>query len=80
MRTMCRPEQLRSQAIVKCVNLLGDADTTGAICAQIVGAFYGADDIEPAWRADLRRWDEDEIELRAIALFVSGLPEGPAAE
>ena len=28
-------------AIVACVNFLGDADSTGAVCGQIAGAFYG---------------------------------------
>jgi len=29
------------EAIEKCVNYLGDADTTGSITGQIAGAFYG---------------------------------------
>ena len=29
-------------AVVRCVNFLGDADSTAAICGQIAGAFYGA--------------------------------------
>jgi ADP-ribosylglycohydrolase len=46
-----------------------DADTTGAICAQLAGAFYGARAIDGAWVAAMHRWAGDEVELRAIALF-----------
>ena len=57
-------------AIVKVVNYCGDADTTGAICAQLAGAFYGYADIDPTWISWLHPWDNREIELRAIALFL----------
>ena len=33
-------------ALARCVNLLGDADSTGAILGQIAGAFYGIDRID----------------------------------
>ena len=36
-------------AIVKAVNLGDDADTTGAVCGQIAGAFYGETGIPDAW-------------------------------
>ena len=26
---------------VRCINFLGDSDSTGSICGQIAGAFYG---------------------------------------
>merc|ERR1712046_561395 len=29
-------------AIAKCVNLLGDADSTACVAGQLAGAFYGA--------------------------------------
>jgi ADP-ribosyl-[dinitrogen reductase] hydrolase len=61
-------------AIVKVVNMAGDSDTTGAICGQMAGAFYGAECLNPAWVADLRRWDRREIELRAVALYAAGRP------
>lgn len=36
-------------AILKAVNLGDDADTTGAVCGQIAGAFYGVDGIPHEW-------------------------------
>ncbi len=40
------------------MNMAGDADSTGAVCGQLVGAFYGADAVNPAWVDDLRKWDQ----------------------
>jgi ADP-ribosyl-[dinitrogen reductase] hydrolase len=59
-------------ALVRVINFCGDADTTGAICGQLVGAFYGIDAFDPVWRARLATWDAREIELRAVALAVAG--------
>jgi len=61
-------------AIELCVNLCGDADSTGAICGQIAGATYGWRAIPEVWRADLHRWDEGEVALRA-ALLVAEPPD-----
>jgi ADP-ribosyl-[dinitrogen reductase] hydrolase len=36
-------------ALVKCVNLGGDADTTGAILGGLAGAFYGLEAIPARW-------------------------------
>lgn len=36
-------------AVLMAVNLGDDADTTGAVCGQIAGAFYGADGIPVRW-------------------------------
>jgi ADP-ribosyl-[dinitrogen reductase] hydrolase len=36
-------------AVLLAVNLGDDADTTGAVCGQIAGAFYGEDGIPPEW-------------------------------
>ena len=60
-----------NEAVVKVINFLGDSDTTGSICAQIAGAFYGIDAIDPVWIRDLNTWDDREIELRAILLATS---------
>ena len=60
-------------AVVRCVNLCGDADTTGAITAQLAGALYGVPTIDPQWLADVRRWAKREIELRAVLLYHLGL-------
>jgi len=61
-----------NEAIAKVINYCGDADTTGAICAQLAGAFYGYSSIDPTWISWLHPWDNREIELRAIALFLEG--------
>ncbi len=39
-----------SEAVLTAVNLGDDADTTGAICGQIAGAFYGEASIPQCWR------------------------------
>jgi ADP-ribosyl-[dinitrogen reductase] hydrolase len=41
------------EAILAAVNLGDDADTTGAVCGQIAGAFYGEEGIPAAWLARL---------------------------
>ena len=33
------------------MNLGDDADTTGAVCGQLAGAFYGEEGIPPEWLA-----------------------------
>jgi ADP-ribosyl-[dinitrogen reductase] hydrolase len=45
-------------AVLGAVNLGDDADTTGAVCGQIAGAFYGASAIPPRWRSRLIMHDE----------------------
>ncbi|KHD06397.1 hypothetical protein PN36_24680 [Candidatus Thiomargarita nelsonii] len=36
-------------AVLKAVNLGGDADSTAAVCGQIAGAYYGVKDIPSLW-------------------------------
>lgn len=55
-------------AIERCVNHLGDADSTAAICGQIAGALYGWRAIDARWKSQLHRWDDAEIALRAALL------------
>ena len=55
-------------AIERCVNLLGDADSTGAIAGQIAGAMYGYRAIHPRLRSDLHDWDDGQVALRAALL------------
>lgn len=62
------------KAIEKCVNHLGDADTTAAITGQIAGAFYGYSGIEEHLKIQLQKWDDNEIAVRA-ALLVSQAKE-----
>jgi len=63
-----------NEAVERCVNFLGDADSTGAICAQLAGAIYGVDGIDQRFLDWLRPWDGDEIALRAVILYT--LKEG----
>ena len=37
------------EAILSAVNLGDDADTTGAICGQLAGAFYGSESLPEKW-------------------------------
>jgi len=45
-------------AVLMAVNLGDDADTTGAVCGQIAGAFYGADGIPARWLELLAKRDQ----------------------
>jgi ADP-ribosylglycohydrolase len=58
-----------AEAIVRCMNFLGDADTTSAICGQIAGAFYGYEAILREWRKDLQKWDDLDIACRGALLW-----------
>jgi ADP-ribosyl-[dinitrogen reductase] hydrolase len=57
-----------NQAIEKCVNMLGDADSTASVVGQVAGAFYGYRRFSPALRDQLHRWDGYEIALRGVLL------------
>jgi len=67
-----------SSCIQRVVNLLGDADTTGAIAGQLAGALYGWRGImSDAWGqkcvANLCRWDPyAEVGMRAALLYHHG--------
>lgn len=61
-----RTETFRD-AILEAVNLGDDADTTGAVCGQIAGAFYGASGIPSAWLDRLAM--RDEIQKLATDLY-----------
>jgi ADP-ribosyl-[dinitrogen reductase] hydrolase len=51
------------EAILLAVNLGDDADTTGAVCGQLAGAFYGERDIPPEWLSRLVMADD----IRSLA-------------
>ena len=60
------------EAVLRAANLGDDADTTGAVCGQIAGAFYGVNGIPERWLGRLAM--RDEIEALASTLFAnSGL-------
>jgi ADP-ribosylglycohydrolase len=72
------------------VNLMGDADTTGAICGQMAGAFYGYTAMATQkWSSkmidNLSKWDPHfQIPLRAVLLYLTEefttAPSEPAVE
>jgi ADP-ribosylglycohydrolase len=55
------------EACLLAVNLGMDADTTGAVCGQLAGAFYGEGEIPQSWRSQLIR--SHLIESMADRLF-----------
>jgi ADP-ribosyl-[dinitrogen reductase] hydrolase len=54
------------EAVLKAVNLGDDADTTGAVCGQLAGAFWGESGISESMRAGLARMDLLEQALEGI--------------
>lgn len=59
------------EAVLKAVNLGDDTDTTGAVCGQLAGAFWGESGIPREWRDGLARRDMIE---RALAGLLDGTP------
>jgi len=62
------------EAVIRAVNLGGDADTIGAITGALAGACWGADAIPPLWRLELR--DHDLITRLSEDLFRLGVEKG----
>jgi ADP-ribosylglycohydrolase len=54
------------EAVLKAVNLGDDADTTGAICGQLSGAYWGEFGIPDSLRSGLARRDMLEEAIRGI--------------
>ena len=46
------------EALLKAVKLGDDTDTTGAVCGQVAGAFYGESGIPDCWLQRLVMADE----------------------
>jgi ADP-ribosyl-[dinitrogen reductase] hydrolase len=63
-----------AEAVIRAVNLGGDADTIGAITGALAGAFWGAAAIPPLWRLRLR--DHDRIIDLAGALYRVAVEKG----
>lgn len=55
------------QAVLKAVNLGDDADTTGAVCGQIAGAYWGEGGIPGEWLQGLAQRPMIEAALKGIA-------------
>ena len=56
------------QAVLCAVNLGDDADTTGAVCGQFAGAYWGESGIPDAWLNKLARKDMLESALRGLTV------------
>ena len=57
------------EAILKGINLRGDADSLGAVIGQLAGAYYGLDGIPEDWIKTIHIWDPKfEIALRGYIL------------
>jgi ADP-ribosyl-[dinitrogen reductase] hydrolase len=54
------------EAVLKAVNLGDDADTTGAICGQLAGAYWGESGISAPLKSGLARQDLIERALQGI--------------
>jgi ADP-ribosyl-[dinitrogen reductase] hydrolase len=63
-----------TDAVVRAVNLGGDADTIGAITGALAGAHWGAGAIPPLWRVNLK--DHDRITGLARALYRFAVEKG----
>jgi ADP-ribosylglycohydrolase len=57
------------EAVLKAVNLGDDADTTGAICGQLAGAFWGEASIPESLRSGLARVDMLESALAGVLAY-----------
>lgn len=55
------------EAVLRAVNLGNDADTTGAVCGQFAGAYWGESGIPQRWRDGLARRDLIEAAIQRIA-------------
>lgn len=59
-------------ALVKAVNMCGDADSVGAVTGQIAGALYGYDEIPIRWLQATTYWNAGSILYRAHLLYEHG--------
>eukprot|EP00039_Didymoeca_costata_P018642 m.334334 g.334334 ORF g.334334 m.334334 type:complete len:518 (+) comp17336_c0_seq1:30-1583(+) len=64
------------EALVRVVNFLGDADSTGSIACQLAGALYGYASINEDLKKQLTVWDRNSIPLRAALLCVTTPQDG----
>lgn len=55
-------------AIARCVNQLGDADSTAAVAGQIAGAMYGLSAVDRRFVDAVAAWDDREFALRGVLL------------
>ena len=56
------------EAIIKAVNVRGDADSVASVVGQIAGAAYSMEGIPIDWIETINKWDDGEIALRGYML------------
>jgi ADP-ribosyl-[dinitrogen reductase] hydrolase len=56
-------------AVLKAVNLGDDVDTTGAVCGQLAGAYWGESGIPEKWLTGLAKRDMLETALAGLIVF-----------
>ena len=59
------------EAVLRCINRAGDADTVGSVTGQIAGALYGVSNIPSEALKCVLKWDNAEIGYRAIHLYLA---------
>lgn len=59
------------EAVLRAVNLGDDADTTGAVCGQLAGAYWGEFGIPAEWREQLAQRELFESALAGLGVPVS---------
>eukprot|EP01048_Picozoa_sp_COSAG05_P004591 COSAG05_NODE_253_length_12854_cov_23.790200_2_plen_564_part_00 len=59
-------------AVERCINFLGDADSTGSMAGQLAGSIYGVAAINSAFVDNLQQWDDGEVAVRGYMLFHAG--------
>ena len=71
----------KREAVLRAVNLGDDADTTGAVCGQLAGAYWSEDGIPAEWRTGLARRDLIEQALAGLLAPINSrsISEGPGA-
>lgn len=55
-------------AVTRCANLLGDADSHASMTGQLAGALYGYNSINPQFLKWLNEWDDHDFAIRALFL------------
>lgn len=66
------------EAVLRAVNLGDDADTTGAVCGQLAGAYWGESGIPAEWLEGLARKEMIEDALaRCVEKGPKRSPDGP---
>jgi len=60
-----------AEAVVKAVNMRGDADSVASVAGQLAGAIYGLSAIPAEWIARVEKWDGGSIAARAHCLFAN---------